>query len=157
MFSCIDVYELRVPWLQIVGGAGETTIVRSTLVGFRKALPRLPSVDDVCFDLDDLVSEDGGGNESDMTTPTMPKHHPHLIGPPPSMPTTLQIQCTVQELFPSPPPFAVNGGTDRQLAQAAGKSAAALPGCRAGAVCVTPIGTLNNVWCMFMIAANAEK
>ncbi|KAJ7825986.1 hypothetical protein B0H14DRAFT_3468071 [Mycena olivaceomarginata] len=83
----------------------ETTIVGSTLVGFRKALPRLPSVDDAYFDLDDSASEDDGGDESDATTPTTPKRHPHLVAVlPPSAPTTPQIQRTAQELFPSPPP-----------------------------------------------------
>jgi hypothetical protein len=36
-------------------------------------------VDDAYFDLDDLASEDDSGDESDMTTPTTPKHHPHLV------------------------------------------------------------------------------
>ncbi|KAJ7846336.1 hypothetical protein B0H14DRAFT_3454423 [Mycena olivaceomarginata] len=159
----MDVYELHVPWLQIVGGAGvregvadhfdglptrkqETTIVRNTLIGFRKALPWLPSVDDVYFDLDDSVSEDGGGNESDTTTPTMPKHHPHLIaGLPPSVPTTLQIQLST--VVPTGDSLKLLASL-RQHFQAAKQALYA----------TTPVGTLNDVWCMFMITANsAEK
>ncbi|KAJ7790575.1 hypothetical protein B0H14DRAFT_3569105 [Mycena olivaceomarginata] len=63
--------------------------------------------------------KDDGGDESDATTPTTPKRHPHLVaGLPPSAPTT---PSTAQELFPSPPPFAHVVGSE---------SAAALP-CRA--------------------------
>ncbi|KAF8213990.1 hypothetical protein K438DRAFT_1660635 [Mycena galopus ATCC 62051] len=90
----------------------ETTIVGSTLVGFRKALPRLPSVDDAYFD--DETSEGGEDDdddtESDSTTPRVHRPGHLIVGLPPSAPTTPQIQRTAQELFPSPPtaspPFA---------------------------------------------------
>ncbi|KAJ6515534.1 hypothetical protein C8R45DRAFT_1067124 [Mycena sanguinolenta] len=85
----------------------ETTIVGSTLVGFRKALPRLPSVDDAYFDDESSEGgeeEDDDDIESNATTPRTHKPAHHLItGLPPSAPTTPQIQRTAQELFPSPP------------------------------------------------------
>ncbi|KAJ7330381.1 hypothetical protein DFH08DRAFT_786154 [Mycena albidolilacea] len=217
-----DVYELRVPRLQIVGGAGtgartslansegkegpavdeekralrreikawwegvadhldglETTIVGSTLVGFRKALPRLPSVDDAYFDLDDSASEDDGGDESDATTPTTPRRHPHLVaGLPPSAPTTPQIQRTAQELFPSPPPaspppFARASSDPTNTPTAAtvaptGDSLELLTSLRQhfhaaeqalyAQLATTPVGALNDVRRAFMIAAKgAEK
>ncbi|KAF7358551.1 hypothetical protein MVEN_00906500 [Mycena venus] len=100
----------------------ETTIVGSTLVGFRKALPRLPSVDDAYFD--DSASEGGDDDddddaENDSTTPKTfrPPNSSanHLVtGLPPSAPTTPQIQRTAQELFPSPssPPPLARASTD---------------------------------------------
>ncbi|KAJ7249724.1 hypothetical protein B0H12DRAFT_1121540 [Mycena haematopus] len=96
----------------------ETTIVGSTLVGFRKALPRLPSVDDAYFDVDDESSEGGeededDDNESNPTTPRILRPAHHLIpGLPPSAPTTPQIQHTAQELFP--PPQLVRASSDPQ-------------------------------------------
>ncbi|KAK7007378.1 hypothetical protein R3P38DRAFT_3325358 [Favolaschia claudopus] len=97
----------------------ETTLVGSTLVGFRKALPRLPSVDDAYFD--DSASEGGedeDDDESELPTPKVarpPNSSDHLLisGLPPSAPTTPSIQRTAQELFPSPPrPAAMRASSD---------------------------------------------
>ncbi|KAF7355623.1 hypothetical protein MSAN_01479600 [Mycena sanguinolenta] len=113
----------------------ETTIVGSTLVGFRKALPRLPSVDDAYFDLDDESSEGGeeeddGDHESNSTTPrTLKPAHNFMTGLPPSAPTTPQIQHTAQELFPSPPtatPPLVRASSDPPATPSTSKPSAVL-------------------------------
>ncbi|KAJ7802515.1 hypothetical protein B0H14DRAFT_3488385 [Mycena olivaceomarginata] len=68
-------------------------------------MARSLQMDDAYFDLDDSASEDDCGDKSDATTPMTPKRH-LVAGLPPSAPTMPQIRCTVQELFPSPLPFA---------------------------------------------------
>ncbi|KAJ7127895.1 hypothetical protein C8R44DRAFT_873667 [Mycena epipterygia] len=83
----------------------ETTIVGSTLVGFRKALPRLPSVDDAWEDSTDDGEEDDAASSASQTTPKVLKPQ-FIAGLPPSAPTTPQITKTAQEFFPPPLPRA---------------------------------------------------
>lgn len=81
----------------------ETTIVGSTLVGFRKALPRLPSVDDAWDDEGEDESECGEDEEDEPTTPKGFKASHQLIpGLPPSAPTSPQSARSAQEFFRPP-------------------------------------------------------
>jgi 1-phosphatidylinositol-3-phosphate 5-kinase len=94
----------------------ETTIVGSTLVGFRKALPRLPSVDDAYEEVDSASEDDGEEDDesealSTPKTPRPPNNH-LIVGLPPSAPTTPQIARSAQEFFPTAPPPIVRASTD---------------------------------------------
>ncbi|KAJ7889523.1 hypothetical protein B0H14DRAFT_3429532 [Mycena olivaceomarginata] len=98
---------------------------------------------------------DDGGDESDVTTPTTPQCHPHLVaGLLPSAPTTPQIQRTAQELFPSPLP-----GSPPLFARLVGSHEHASSHSHAAEqalytqLATMPVGALNNVWHAFMIAA----
>ncbi|KAF7313499.1 hypothetical protein HMN09_00505800 [Mycena chlorophos] len=75
----------------------ETSLVGSTLVGFRKSLPRLPSEDDAW---------DDSGTESEATdteSETSSTHlRPSIPGLPPSAPTTPQISKAAHDYFPPP-------------------------------------------------------
>ncbi|KAJ7625739.1 hypothetical protein FB45DRAFT_922194 [Roridomyces roridus] len=87
----------------------ETTLVGSTLVGFRKALPRLPSVDDAWDSADDTEEESGQTTPTRESAPPLPtpladtkaKTSQWIAGLPPSAPTTPQIAKSAQEFFPS--------------------------------------------------------
>ncbi|KAJ7760904.1 hypothetical protein DFH07DRAFT_740406 [Mycena maculata] len=86
----------------------ETTLVGSTLVGFRKALPRLPSVDDAWDSADDTdesaqTTPTRESAQPAQTTPTRMKAPHWIAGLPPSAPTTPQITKSAQDFFPSPP------------------------------------------------------
>ncbi|KAJ6535129.1 hypothetical protein B0H19DRAFT_1271776 [Mycena capillaripes] len=91
----------------------ETTIVGSTLVGFRKALPRLPSVDDAYDDFDSASEDDDDTDDAseDATTPKLTKPH-SIAGLPPSAPSTPQITRTAQEFFPASSPPLTRASTD---------------------------------------------
>ncbi|KAJ6632234.1 hypothetical protein B0H10DRAFT_2206622 [Mycena sp. CBHHK59/15] len=78
----------------------ETSIAGSTLVGFRKALPRLPSADDAWED----CGEDNEDDDDAQTTPKTSKPN-FITGLPPSAPTTPQTTRTVPEFFPPHPPL----------------------------------------------------
>ncbi|KAJ7078985.1 hypothetical protein C8R43DRAFT_910254 [Mycena crocata] len=102
--------EIRAWWAGVADHMDrlETSIVGSTLVGFRKALPRLPSVDDDWDDDSDSMSSKTPKSES-QALPKEDLHSPprHLIaGLPPSAPTTPQIARSAQEFFPPPLPRA---------------------------------------------------
>ncbi|KAF7331238.1 hypothetical protein MKEN_00000700 [Mycena kentingensis (nom. inval.)] len=74
----------------------ETSLVGSTLVGFRKSLPRLPSEDDAW---DDSASETDAETETSITPRGL---RPGIAGLPPSAPTTPQIARVAQEFFAPP-------------------------------------------------------
>ncbi|CAK5273015.1 unnamed protein product [Mycena citricolor] len=86
----------------------ETSLMGSTLVGFRKALPRLPSVDDA---YDDSASEAETEDELDALTPRTNKPYP-ITGLPPSAPTTPQISRAAQEYFPDSVPSFSRAASD---------------------------------------------
>ncbi|KAJ7172306.1 hypothetical protein C8R46DRAFT_1085479 [Mycena filopes] len=159
----------------------ETNIVGSTLVGFRKALPRLPSVDDAYEDASTSASEDETDDDDDdePSTPKMLKsHHQHLIaGLPPSAPTTPAIARSAQEFFPAPPlqratsdpmtPSAVAEAIDGSPAPLAGDSLELLTSLRQtfhGAeqalysqLAQTPVAALNDVRRAFVAAARGAE
>jgi 1-phosphatidylinositol-3-phosphate 5-kinase len=101
---------LDVPYLYIT--LQETSLVGSTLVGFRKSLPRLPSVDDAWEETDSEGDEEE--EEEEEEAPTTPKlQKPQSInGLPPSAPTTPQITKSAQEFFPAQPPPLSRASTD---------------------------------------------
>ncbi|KAJ7687858.1 hypothetical protein B0H17DRAFT_1069454 [Mycena rosella] len=154
----------------------ETTIMGSTLVGFRKALPRLPSVDDAWEDDDDAGSETDGDEEQTTPKGLKPRHH-FITGLPPSAPTTPQIAKSAQEFFPppalprassAPTSASLNAAPSTPAAAPAGDSIALLASLRLtfqgteqalyAQLAQTPAGALNDVRRAFVAAARgAEK
>ncbi|KAJ6475055.1 hypothetical protein C8R47DRAFT_1143386 [Mycena vitilis] len=121
----------------------ETSIVGSTLKGFRKALPRLPSVDDAYDDFSDASEGGEDDEESDdpQTTPKLLKNPHSIAGLPPSAPSTPQVTRTAHEFFPSPPPQLPRASSDPTVPPASTASTSTT----ASAPAVDPIDMLTSL------------
>ncbi|KAJ7440325.1 hypothetical protein B0H11DRAFT_2292992 [Mycena galericulata] len=114
--------EIRAWWAGVADhmDAVETTLVGSTLVGFRKALPRLPTVDDAWDSADETSTDEStqttptreSAQTAPMTAPTRTKTPHWIAGLPPSAPTTPQIAKSAQEFFPAATPVLARALSD---------------------------------------------